>query len=732
MENRSGEQTSEQSQQASAQSTNMLLPPTTEKLAEFAASLPQMRQKRKATEPFAMVEEAPARRTQAPQSTGIHNQRFLAITPVDQIHPVLPALSGSNQELSTTDASPSHDRIQPKKSALSNNTDLREQLREDVRKEFELRYDSKLAKRTGELETFWRRKREERTKEVENYWKQKLTEAFSKDKDEITRELHEEIEKLKARLEKGPGLIKAAEERGRRQGELDGFNKLSLNPELKPSQDRQNFEFLMKEKNKEIAEVKTARDNWFRDARKYSQETNAKLQEQNQQIQQLQAKVQNPPPQLPPAPDNTEALIAAGRELQNRFDNQMQEFVSLQEKCNNQAIDLANLTARLADMSQESSIRDQLVDAQSAELREFSAELDKKTKEVSILRRESDQKSVELNDSSKDLGEKTWEISTLREKCQKESKELEENRRQVKAQSEEIASLLTRHSDSESSNKSKDRKIASLRELLDSLSLPQSNRSDQEEIKLLKEQLAEIQSLHHEAMSENASLRDRQAGSELEDLQPSPEMGNAALIEADAELVRAMLEKEREKIEAENSRRENRLNATLERVEKTERDKRQMLIEELDRKDSALYDAQKRVRDLEQQLLASSLSHSSQSPSQESPISTHPSASIFPAPPLPLAAAAPSPSFRWSHLLACRSLFIVLLIFILPLFASFIHSLANPGSEFEPVGLTSRDDRLQWEAWELAARERDEGVPTYEESWRRTQEVGQMGDWGAQ
>lgn len=339
----------------------------------------------------------------------------------------------------------------------------------------------------------------------------------------------------------------------------------------------------------------------------------------------------------------------------------MQEFVNLQETCNKQAIDLANLTARLDYMSQESSSRDQLVDAQSAELREFSEELDKKTKEVSILRRESDQKSVELNDNSKDLEKKTREISTLREKYQKESKELAENRRQVKAQSEEIASLLTRHSDSESSNKSKDRKIASLRELLNSLSPPQSNRSDQEEIKLLKEQLAEIQSLHLEAMSENTSLRDHQAGSELEGLQPSSEMGNAALIEADAELVRAMLEKERDKIEAENSRRENRLNATLERLEKTERDKRQMLIEELDRKDSALYDAQKRVRDLEQQLLVFSSSHSSQSPSQASPISTHPSPSIFPAPP----AAAPSPSLRRSRLLAPRSLLIFFLIFFL-------------------------------------------------------------------
>lgn len=300
----------------------------------------------------------------------------------------------------------------------------------------------------------------------------------------------------------------------------------------------------MKEKDREIAEVKTARDNWFRDARIYSQETNAKLQDQDKQIQQLQVRVQNPPSQLPPAPSNEEALVAAGRELQGRSDKQMQEFASLQEKCNQQAVDLANLTTELEHMSQESSNRDQQLDAQSAQLKKLSDELDKKTQEVSILRRESDQKSVELNDSSKELEEKTREISDLRKKRQKNLEELEENRQQAKAREEEIASIQTRHNDSESSNEEKDRKIASLRELLDSSSAPKSSSADLEEIKLLKEQLAEIQSLLNEERSENASLRDHQARSEAEDPLASSETGNAAPSESNLQLVQEMLEKE--------------------------------------------------------------------------------------------------------------------------------------------------------------------------------------------
>lgn len=176
----------------------------------------------------------------------------------------------------------------------------------------------------------------------------------------------------------GPGLIKAAEERGRRQGELDGYNKLSLDPELKPSQDGLNFDFLMKEKDKELAEVRTARDDWFRDARKYSEETNAKLLAKDQEIRRLQAQTQNPPPQQPLVPDNTVASVAEGRELQPRFDDQTQELLSLHQRCNQQANDLANLKGRLDQKPQESGNREQQLRAQAAELGMMSDELNNK------------------------------------------------------------------------------------------------------------------------------------------------------------------------------------------------------------------------------------------------------------------------------------------------------------------------------------------------------------------
>ena len=669
MENLSGEQISEQGQQATAESTNIRSPPTVEQLAVFAASHRQTGQKSEASEAFATNYEAPVRHTEAPQSIGVHNQRFVGVTPIDQSHLGLPSLSANN-----------HDHISPATSALGNNADMHKQLRKKIQKEVELLYDSRLAKSNADLEALWRAKREERTMQVENYWRQKLTEVLSKGRDETTRELHEEVEKLKARLGKGPGLIKAAEERGRRQGELDGFNKLSLNPELKQSQDRVNFDFLMKEKDKEIAEVKATRDDWFKDAQKFSEDTNSKLREQDQQIQRLQALAQSPPPQPPSAPHNAETLIVAGQELQARFDNQTHELVHLQEKCNQQVVDFANLTARLDHIAQESSNRNQQLDAQSAELSKLLEALDKQAKDLSILRRESDRKSVDLNDSSKELEKRAKEINMLQEEGRKDSKELGKNRQQLKAQSEEIASLETRCNESESSNRDKDRKIAILQELLDSSSPQQSNSSDQEEIKLLKNQLAENESLLNEARSENASLRENQASSELEDLQATSEMDNAAPTEADTELVRAMLEKEREKIEAENAGRENRVNETLIRLEEMEEERRQMLKDELDRKEAELYDAQKRISDLEQRLFASSLSESSQPPLQAPPTPAHALPLILSPSPTPTPqVTGPSPLRQRSRFLGPRCLLVIILIFLLTFFARILRSLATSG-----------------------------------------------------
>lgn len=394
----------------------------------------------------------------------------------------------------------------------------------------------------------------------------------------MTRKLYEENEKLKRRLDKGPALIKAAEERGRRQGKLDGYNKLSLNPKLKPSQDQLNFDFLMKEKDKQLADMKLARTNWLNDTRSNGEEMIVKLREKVQEIQRLQAQVQIQPQQQSMMQGRTDALIAEGQALQAEFHNQTQNLVSLQQSCNQQADILAYQTGQLNLKSQELSNCEQQLGIRSTELSETSDELKKATKEVSNLSRESDRKSVELSESNEGLVKKLEEIEELREGRHQDLKELSKYVRQVESQSKEIARLQAGQGDSESSNEEKDREIASLRELLDNSKRHQSTSSDQEEkVERLEKQLAETQALLEIERSENASLRDQQGRSGLEDFALEPQQQSP---EIDAELVRAMLEQERQKIELEDSRRDISVNATLEGLKETEGERRQMLMEE--------------------------------------------------------------------------------------------------------------------------------------------------------
>lgn len=475
------------------------------------------------------------------------------------------------------------------------------------------------------------------------------------------------------------------------------------------------------------------RTNWLKDTNNYSEEMSAKLREKDQEIMRLLAQVQVQPHQLSMGQENTDALMAEGQALQAKFENQAQDLVSLQQSCNQQANTIANLTAQLNENSQESRNCEQQLGIRSAELSVMSEELKRATKEVSSLRRESDHKSTELNESNGEMANKSEEIEKLREGRHHDSEKLSNYERQVESQAKEIARIRSSNSDSEASNQEKDRKIASLRELLGNSKSHQSANSNQERVGLLEKQLAESQALLEVERSENASLRDQQAQSEPEhlpeNLPAEPERGTAKV---DAKLARAMLEQEREKIEADNSRRDLRVNSTLEGLEGTERERRQMLMDELQTNDAELYNTRKKIRELEERLLVSSSTQPVQHPPSP-PISSPPpqpstqySPPTLPTPP----DVQPRSRFQRSRFPAPRSLLIAILIFLLAFFVPYLQSTANTAPQDEPVGLRLRDDRIQLEAWELANREQNEGVPSYDEGWRRVEEVGRMGDWG--
>lgn len=506
----------EQGQQIPTQQTRPQ--PSAEQPGAFAA---QNKKKRKAEMILDSTMQDPPRRPEAPKPTRAYYQRF--------------PQQGQTMNPAPDDRKRNEDRSISEDNPGQANTDLRQELRKEIRKEMETEWESKLAESTLKIENIWKKKMKQKAEEVEMHYIKKLKEVESHHNKNDMRALHGEIDKLKKRLLKGPSLIKAAEERGRREGELNGYNKLSLNPNLKPSLDRQNFDYLMKEKDKELADVRATRDSWFNDARRFSEETYAKIRDRDHEIRRLQAELQTQSMQQPRAPDCIDALIAEGRALQVRFNSQTQELLRLREHCNQQATDAAKLRSLLQEKSNESSNHERQGAIKSKELTLLSEELRRRTEEVSILRRENDQKSVRLKDINEELAKtsgqlkkqrgehyKSWlELGAYERKIEAQSKEIASLRarrhEQVEAQSKEIASLCSRHGASESSQQEKDRIIAGLRALLDKSNPLPSTIYGQEEAKCLSRRLAKSDRKLAESESrlitlliENASLRQYQ------------------------------------------------------------------------------------------------------------------------------------------------------------------------------------------------------------------------------
>ena len=230
--------------------------------------------------------------------------------------------------------------------------------------------------------------------------------------------------------------------------------------------------------------------------------------------------------------------------------------------------------------------------------------------------------------------------------------------------------------------------------------------------------------------------------------------------EADLGLVKVVLESERAKMGEVDTRRENKVKATLQSLEEGERERRQRLVDELEVKDAELYEAQKEVRELGRKLLASNqataaasasqISQSSpSSPSKPSPSSTtHSSPSTSSTPP----AAGAMPWFQLQRSpigiqmnLSPRRLLIFLLTFLFAFFlvplSQYNNSLSQQAIEEGDMWQTAnevsrhevvepRAQRIIWEAQTLQIWDRHDKPLTEEEGWTRTREPARSYDEG--
>ncbi|MCJ1348136.1 hypothetical protein MMC31_006367 [Peltigera leucophlebia] len=560
-------------------------------------------------------------------------------------------------------------------------------------------------------------------------------------------EAESKVEELRRRLD--PSKIKAAYDRGYREGGIAGYNKYSLYPEAKASDDRLAFEKICKEKDQAIYDQQMTIARYQKD-----------LTASGHRIHELEQQASLPVPQYPP---QQQGQIMSGQQITDaeaRFNAQAQELAFEKSQSELMRADLSNwqvqwgfITADLETKTSQLDACQRQLDCSNCELKEGKEEASQlasaKSEEISSLKATIKELESKLSVLSSDFNSLEGLYSTLTKAADERSVEIQS----VKALNEELKSNSKKVEDGKdeiNALTSKNNELIKIRG-----DLEEAVARQDEELQHLSAENEELTKKlkKREEEDERAPLDQNNAPSQDED-QQAEGIDNlpADLAEetANVELVYIMLEKNRVKTEAETLERENKMTTTLERMEETERRKRQMVMDELEHKDAQLYDAQKQIRELTERLLAASPSQQSQSSpfaaSSFSPPEASPSPTAHPPPPT---AATPSPPpagttslFHLPRLVSAtdaetnfspRRLLIMLFIFLFTFFFRYLHSPSSrPATENTNSGQVTNevltwpeearsaseayeDGRRRWEAWAMTNWDRNERIARGEE-----------------
>ncbi len=585
-----------------------------------------------------------------------------------------------------------------------------------------------------------------------------LREAFNQGRAEGRRENEEKLDEAEAKVEElrkrlDPTKLKAAYDRGWREGGIAGYNKYSLNPETKPSDDRLAFDNICKEKDKAIHDQQLT-------MAKYQRE----LMARKSRIEVLERQAN-----LGTLPTQQQGQNITGQQISDaeaRFSAQRQELETTRAQNEGMRVDLANwqvqwglVTADLEKWKAAFNAKAGQLDACQRQLSHSNGELQESRAQANELavtnsvetgswKAATEELESKLNLLSFDFNSLDRLYTTLVQVAAERSAETESAKEELGSTSKQVQD----GKDVINALTSKNNELTKLREQLEEKVGRQA-----EEIEGLSEENAELkQKLREREEEDKRAPRNRETSpsqaidkttGEIDALPTNMALESAA---ANIELVRDVAERERRAIEADNLRREYRVTATLEGMGETERRRRQLLMDELEDKDAQLYDAQKQIRELTESLLAASPTQPSPTPpsaptsssfslpppppmsSSSPPPETSPSSTENPPPTIPTSSADSSqpsshpqiPAVHAPTILSPRRLLIPLTIFLLAFLVPFLRSIGRPASEdinsqqvatnFLPeVEVVSRgedydDRRRQWGARAMGIWEGDE------------------------
>ena len=481
-----------------------------------------------------------------------------------------------------------------------------------------------------------------------------LRETFNEGRAEGRRENEVKLDEAEAKVEElrkklDPSKLKAAYERGWREGGIAGYNKYSLNPETKPSDDRLAFEKICKEKDQAIHNQQVTMASYQKE-----------LMARRHRIEMLEQQVNFAAPQ-PPAQQQGQGLSDQQvSEAEARFSAQGQELAATKAQNELMRQDLTNWQAQwgliTADLEQWKAAFNTKAEQLSAcqrqlnqsyrELKESKAEADQlavaNSNNAGSLKAASEELESKLKVLSFDFNSLDMLYTTLAQVAAERSAEVES----IRALSEQLKSNSKKVQDGLAS---KNNDLVKLREQLEKTVARQADviQEFSKKNEALTRKVKEREEEDAWATRNRAESPGQAVDQPTEDTDDLP-INLAQQTAANVGLLCGMLERERGRSDAENQRREDRVTAALETMGESERERRQLLMDYLEDRDAQIYDAQKQIRELSEKLLAASPSQPSQpSPAPPSAPSSSPSlpeTSPSPTTPLPPPPNVPTPS----------------------------------------------------------------------------------------
>ncbi len=481
-----------------------------------------------------------------------------------------------------------------------------------------------------------------------------LLEAFNEGRAEGKRENEVKLDEAEAKVEElrkklDPSKLKAAYDRGWREGGIAGYNKYSLDPETKPSDDRLAFENICKEKDQAIHEQQVT-------MARYQKELMARKHRIEMLEQQINYAIPQPPTQH-------QGQNVSGQQISDAealFSAQAQELAATRAQNELMRQDLTNWQAQWGLITADLERWKTAFNTKAGQLDACQRQLDQSNREVEERKANANQlaiinsaKSGSLKAASEELESKLKVLSfdfnsldmlytTLAQVAAERSAEVES----IRALSEQLRSNSKRVQDGLTS---KNNDLVKLREQLEKTVARQADviQDFSKKNEALTRKVKEREEEDARATRNRAESPDQAVDQPTEDTDDLP-INLAQQTAVNVGLLCGMLESERGRSEAENQRREDRVTAALETMGETERERRQLLMDYLEDRDAQIYDAQKQIRELSEKLLAASPSQPSQpSPTPPSAPSSSPSlpeTSPSPTTPLPPLPNVPTPS----------------------------------------------------------------------------------------